>query len=600
MRAALLATLVITISAFGVSPKGVDLASLNGWDIVIAEDAIPSEIYAAKEFQNHFELASGIKLPIVKAIDRPDLHVFIGPGKLMRCNALGFDVDEFGDEDLRIVVRDNNIVIAGGQPRGTLYGVYTFLEDYLGVRFLTAEHTYVPAVGKWRLIGPIDRFYHPPLNYRYSYYGEVHNNHAFAARLRVNTVTHDPNLGCKTKLRNINHSFLEQVPVEKYGKEHPEYYSLVDGERQVQFEKNGYYNQLCLTNPDVLRIVTDSVLAELKANPDLPNISVSMNDGSNYCRCPNCAAIDEREGSQMGSLLTFVNAVADEVAKEYPNVMVGTLAYSYVRKPPKNIKPRPNIQIQLCYRSCMVHPIEDPNCPLNAEFCKEFSDWGKICKNIYVWSYNANTFDYLSPWPNLRGIGPDIRYYVANNVKGMFAFTAGSVGSNFSELRNYMIAGMLWDPSRDGQQLMDEFLELHYGKAAGPIRRFINLIHDHTEASGQHYNSPFKQCVQFGIDESIAKAGLDAFAEAIELADNEAIKMRVEKASICAYRAAVDPIWRVKSKEELDKLNPALVVRMRPLLKRLFELCEKHGVDRSDMLTKVGFYRDRLKQMVGY
>ena len=202
MRIAVLTTLIITTSAFCAIPKGVDLASLSSWDIVIAEDAIPSEVYAAKEFQSHFELTSGIKISIVKTIDRPDRHVFIGPGKLMRCCALGFDVNQFGDEDLRIVVRDNNIVIAGGRPRGTLYGVYTFLEDYLGIRFLTAEHTHIPRIGKWHRIGPVDRFYHPPFDFRWSAFAEVNRNPVFAARLRVNTVPRDPN-SCPISQGNV-------------------------------------------------------------------------------------------------------------------------------------------------------------------------------------------------------------------------------------------------------------------------------------------------------------------------------------------------------------------------------------------------------------
>src|SRR6185295_8013188 len=118
---------------------------------------------AAEEFQQLFKQASGKELPVVHQIDRPNQHVFIGPSALMRENAVGFGTESFGQEDLRIVVRDGNISIAGGRPRGTLYGVYSFLEDYVGVRFLTADDTFVPKVGGWRIIGPVDRTYLPPL-----------------------------------------------------------------------------------------------------------------------------------------------------------------------------------------------------------------------------------------------------------------------------------------------------------------------------------------------------------------------------------------------------------------------------------------------------
>jgi hypothetical protein len=110
---------------------GVDLAKLAGWDIVVAPDASPSETYAADEFRSVFAQATGIELAKVTAPDRADRHVFIGASKSLAGSSVGFDATAMGQESLRIVVRDNLIAIAGGRPRGTLYGVYTFLEDYL-------------------------------------------------------------------------------------------------------------------------------------------------------------------------------------------------------------------------------------------------------------------------------------------------------------------------------------------------------------------------------------------------------------------------------------------------------------------------------------
>jgi hypothetical protein len=127
--------------------RGVNVAAMQGWDIVIDPNAIASERYAAEQFQHYCAEASGVRLPVVEAPARPDRHVFIGPGAAMRAAPADSGVANFGPEDLRIVVRNDIIAIAGGRPRGTLYGVYTFLEDYLGVRFLTHDHTHVPPVG---------------------------------------------------------------------------------------------------------------------------------------------------------------------------------------------------------------------------------------------------------------------------------------------------------------------------------------------------------------------------------------------------------------------------------------------------------------------
>ncbi len=182
---------------------GVDLAKLSGWDIVVPADALPSEAYAAEEFRSIFAQATGIDLPVVASPDRADRHVLIGPSKSLAESFPGFDLAAMGPEDLRILVQDNLIAIAGGRPRGTLYGVYTFLEDYLGVRFLTADHTHIPKLTETFVIGPLDRSYSPPLSFRWSYYGETNRSPMLAARLRVNTVGGDAKYG--GKIRPVAH-----------------------------------------------------------------------------------------------------------------------------------------------------------------------------------------------------------------------------------------------------------------------------------------------------------------------------------------------------------------------------------------------------------
>ena len=591
--------LVACGAALADEPRGVNLAALGGWDIVVVEDALPSEAYAAREFQTHFEQASGLKLPIVSAPDRPDRHVFVGSSPAMRQSPVGFDTDAYGPEDLRIIIRDDNIAIAGGQTRGTLYGVYTFLEDYLGVRFLTADHTHVPPVGDWRIVGPVDRFYHPPLTMRWSYYGEINRNPTFAARMRVNTVTHAAELGGISGLTNINHSFAHQIPSTKYGREHPEYYCLIDGERKAQVKSDAYDNEPCLTNPEVLRIVTDAVLAELAADPNRQNISVSQNDNDKYCRCDKCAAIDEREGTPMGSLLTFVNAVADEVAKEHPDVWVGTLSYWYTRKPPKTLRPRPNVQIQLCsIECCLIHAINDPNCPDNVQFCQDLTNWSASTDKVSIWNYNTNFSNYLLPCPNLRVIEPNVRFFVAHHARGIFMQAAGNAASaELSELRNYMISNLIWDPNRSGAQLMDEFLTLHYVEAAPPIRRYIDLIHGAAEGSGVHRRCFAGKARDYGIDRALAAPAIELFDEALRLARTDTVKQRVEKASIAAYRLALEQVWNVK---DPAKVKPAVLDRTRPLIVRFLELCGRHGVDMAAEHTGIGVVRERLQRLVDF
>ena len=527
-----------------------------------------------------------MKLPIVHKITRWDKHVFIGSGKVMQASPVGFSVDDLGPEDLHIVARDGNIAIAGGR-RGTLYGVYTFLEDYLGVRFLTHDHTHVPPVGKKRLIGPLDRIYRPSfVNYRHAAYNAPHRYPVFAVRSRNNAIhgtgifepvasdRDEARFGGSSPFRLINHSLGRQVPFTKYGKDHPEYFCLWDGKRWNDYAHAHY----CLTNPDLVPIVSKAVLEEIQhpGRVGRKNFSVSQNDTQwQYCQCDKCAAIDAAEESHMGALLKFVNAVADEVAKTHPEVEIGTLAYGFSRKPPKTIKCRPNVQVNLTtMMRCHLHLLTDRNCPPNVQFLRELKGWSRICKNLYFWDYHFGAGHSLLPYPDLFMMKPNVNTLVAHGVKGVFMqFDYQLPTAELSDLRHYLMSRLLWNPKLNDREVVDEFLDLHYAEAAPPIRRFISLVHNHYRDVRIHHANWLTD--KFPVDKAVAKAGLKLFAEAMRLAQSNEVKARVERASICAHRAAIDPICRLKKDAAID---PALAERMRPLVKEFFRLCDKHGL----------------------
>ena len=280
----------------------------------------------------------------------------------------------------------------------------------------------------------------------------------------------------------------------------------------------------------------------------------------------------------MGVLLNFVNKVADEVGKKYPDVKIGALAYQYSHKPPKNIRPRDNVQINLCsINACQLHAFSDPSCPENVIYMRDLRGWSRICKNLYFWDYHFGAGHVLLPYPDLFMFKPNINTLLDHGVKGVFMQTEYAVPTtDLIDLRHYLMNRMLWNPKLNDREVVDEFLNLHYGKAAPPICRFINLLHGHYEAGNVHHSAHIMSIWgNFSVDESVAAASLELFKAALDLAENETIKARVEQASICAYRAVIDPIWKLKKDAAID---PALAGRMRPLVKKFFRLCDKYGL----------------------
>ena len=173
------------------------------------------------------------------------------------------------------------------------------------------------------------------------------------------------------------HTFYALVPPEKYFSTHPGYFSEINGKRV------GKDAQLCLTNPDVVKVAIATVFDWIKTHPKANVFSIDQNDGEGYCECKYCKALDEKEGSHSGTLINFVNQIADTIAKVYPKIKLQTLAYAYTVVPPKNIRPADNIMIRLChYNDCASHPIE--GCEVNKPYLDQINQWQDIAKEITI------------------------------------------------------------------------------------------------------------------------------------------------------------------------------------------------------------------------
>ena len=126
-------------------------------------------------------------------------------------------------------------------------------------------------------------------------------------------------------------------------------------------------------------------------------------------------------------MLTLVNAVAERVEKTHPDVLVSTYAYQYTRKPPKTLRARHNVMIQLCsIECCDFHAIDDPSCPLNRVFCDDMAVWKTKADTLFIWHYNTNFQGYMLPFPNLRSIGKSVEFFEKNNGRGVFMQAAGN------------------------------------------------------------------------------------------------------------------------------------------------------------------------------
>ena len=255
----------------------------------------------------------------------------------------------------------------------------------------------------------------------------------------------------------------------QYYNEHPEYFSLVDGKRQDE------YAQLCLSNPDVLRICSEKMKDVMRREPDYLIYSMEQNDNWQYCTCEACQALAEKYGGQSGIMVWFVNQVADAVKDEFPDKFVGTFAYQYTRHAPKNIVPRENVVIRLCsIECCMLHDYDD--CEQNKPFLQDLKDWSAIAPHLYIWDYVTDFRLYCLPTANWNTLQTHLQDYVNNNAIGILEEgDYQTVSCEFREMRSWLLSKLMWDCNADVKSLIQDFTDGYYGAAAPFIREYLEL-----------------------------------------------------------------------------------------------------------------------------
>ncbi len=432
----------------------------TGWKIVLPNEPTPVEKTAARELSEHLKLVTGANFPTIAEKDVPaDGKSFVWIGRTSKAPKKAYKFDE-----ILIKFDAGNLILAGHEKRGCLYAVYSFLQDVVGVRWWAAEDTFVPKKPTLVIADDLNISYAPQMISREMYHRNAQPT-IFSARMKGNgNLT--PEYGGAVRIINFVHSFYKYLPPEKYFAAHPDWYSEIDGKRKHE------QAQLCLTNEAMLQELIKNVLADLRGNPEAKIIDISQNDWYGFCTCPKCKAIDDAEGSHSGTLVFMLNKVAEAVAKEFPDVLVESLAYQYTRKPPKVIKPRDNVLIRLCTIECSyIQPLDGPQ---NREFAADIEGWSKLAKYLFIWDYTTNYNDYLGPHPNLRVLAPNVRYFIKHGAIGLFE---EGEGDDFCELKNWLLMRVMWEPNLDDAKLIDEFLRGYYGEAVAPfLKQYWDLL----------------------------------------------------------------------------------------------------------------------------
>jgi sugar lactone lactonase YvrE len=470
--------------ANALKPKGtpgplLTLATNNkaAYTIALAANPTPMDAKAAAVLAWTLEEMTGATFTIVREGAGAKLGskaISIGQTELFKAAKLKEANLDLGGEGYAIATKGANLFLWGGDVRGAIYAVYSFLEEDLGCRWYSwgDESTRIPRKSTLAF-KPTLRHFVPVLVTRDPYYYD-----AFNSEWSLRNKTDSPNVAQPKEFGGYSrhaifvHSYNALVPPAEYFEKHPEYFSEIAGKRQPV--------QLCLSNPDVLRILTENVKKSLRDNPGSKFISVSPNDGKGYCECSLCSALDKAEetvpGSKSGTLINFCNKVAEAIEPEFPGVKISTLAYLDTYMPPKTIKPHENVIIQLC-TDAHAWKYQFDFITESEKFQTAMKAWEAIGADMFIWDYTTSFVHYMVPMPNMPVVRENIKFYMDHGAKGvMLQGSYQSPGSDMGPMRSWVWAKQLWDPSLDTYALMKDFIYGYYGDAAAPIWGYNDML----------------------------------------------------------------------------------------------------------------------------
>ncbi len=490
------------------------LANIHAMDlpgkIVLPEQPTPMIRHAAEELRFFLNQATGRELTVITVQEWDGKSPAMRLGTNMDTAAAG-PVPDRRSEAWSVEGIDRRHIYFGGGERGVLYGVYEFLEHCIGIRFYGIKDTYVPQISAPVIDDDLKLSGTPSFPFRmlsvglvapvpedcFRWYGRN--------RLQGPVALNNPDTqwpfpwGSVANFGSPNrcHTFGLYTRNDDFPKK-PECFALNSAGKRPQAVDGVGPGQPCLTNPEVrsyfkrkLRfyIEADRKAAAAAGMPAPIIYDISANDNKDYCHCEACVRLGEKLGGPGGVDLDFVNAIADDIAQDYPDILISTFAYMYSEQPSR-VKPRENVMIQLAQlgREYGGHrdTLRSLNHPGNQDSKKIFDAWAAVAPQLAIWDYGIIYEEpFPSPYTEVSGYWETFRYYHRNKVKSIYLETEISwpnagrfvpLTPAFCDLKHYVAARCMLDVQTDLPALLDEFFRNFYGPAAKPMRQYLDYL----------------------------------------------------------------------------------------------------------------------------
>lgn len=461
--------------------------------IYIPPETTGSVRLAARELRNYIKKTTGAVLETTSQLPKGQ---FICLGFCGATKKAGLSMDGVMEEGFNISVRNGNIFIYGsdtpdgghtpngGISRGTLLGVYAFLEKFLGVRWLCPGPLGESVIKKNNILIPEVSIIGNPA------FLKRHMNPArgWADQRQAMEWHRRMRLGGSLGIQ-YGHAWQHAFKKDELGKlakRHPKWFAEIDGKRSIP---SGQF-KICTSNPEVIKYMAEYIDESFKKFPWYKGWMASPNDGAGFCECADCQRLDDQplpkifgQAQYTRRILNYYDELAKQVAKEWPDKWVCGYVYQcYMLPPEPPVKMAENVF--LMFAPSFNYGIRFYVPEVRNEWHKLVSAWSDAIPGRWGYYDLPNQFfmgQVAAPQPPCTAILNEMlpalkkAHATALTIYSTTNWRSGGV-------LNYVNARMAWDPELDADELCGEYCRRAYGEAGAHIKRIYDLLEKEYQA----------------------------------------------------------------------------------------------------------------------
>ena len=469
--------------------------------IALPDNPVGFDRDAADDLRTYLGKMTGAEFTVLPESEIPEGQSAIYVGQTKFAAAQNILFDKLTAEEWIIRTEGNKLILSGGNPIGSFYAVWRLLNQF-GCYSLTWDQDAVPRYETLMRDIPEEqnrpvfsgRFiynrYPPILRYTEASEQVIQDYVKWKLRNGLNGRHNPLDSQWVYSAHYISHfpsfhSLSLYVDPKLFG-EHPEYFTMNEAGKRVAPRRFDYGGSLCMSNPKVAEITLESLRKMIRKDREtLPKekwpvvYDISELDGMTYiCKCPECTAVAQEEGSNSGLLLRYIDSVAREIRKEYPDILIRTFCYGYnTGTPPKKVLPEPNVLIQLCDKYSISDPFHPLSHPFNTDRLAYFEAWRGKAGRIMVWDY-WNISREPHPDTVFDALQSDLRYFRDLKATDLFIEAARNPDTpqSFIDLCYFTASQLMMDPDKDPEKLADIYFQYYFGPVAAPMRELFEEI----------------------------------------------------------------------------------------------------------------------------